>query len=214
MDRFIKDFAAIADDADEELILCLDNGVAYQRDMTRPVEYGSDYFEKYVSYEGLEIARKINHARVRLVNRHVGPATRVLDIGIGSGEFIKSRPNTYGCDVNPVACQWLEDRKLLGAIVDFNVFSLWDVIEHLPEPENYFNRMRSGAFLFTCLPIFDALSDVRGSKHFRPNEHFYYWTANGFIDWMNLHKFDLVMLTNDETEAGREQILSFAFKKR
>lgn len=201
---------------DGDLIVCREQGFAYQHDMSKSVPYDAAYFDKYVGYEGQEIAQRINVARAGLVNKFVGPDAKVLDIGIGSGEFIKSRPNTFGFDVNPKAADWLKRRFLWCEGFEFELFdgvSFWDVLEHVPEPAQYFDRMKDGAWLFTSIPVFTDLGKIRTSKHYRPNEHYYYWTKNGFIGWLAMHGFRCFEANEDETKAGRESIMSFAFRK-
>lgn len=170
------------------------------------------YFEKCGGYEGQEIAQKINAGRVALVNRYASAEKDVLDVGVGSGEFIKSRPRTFGYDVDPAAVEWLKQggfwRDDFSA---FHAFTFWDVIEHVETPTDYFNQIPGGSYLFTCLPIFSDLSRIRDSKHYRPGEHLYYWTERGFIDWMKLHRFGMLCRQNFEMDAGRENIYSFAF---
>lgn len=211
MDNLIKRFDA---EADGDLMLCHDRGIAYQRDMSVKVPYDDAYFNKCASYEDQEIARKINAGRIDLVNKHAGAQTRVLDVGIGCGEFIKKRGNTFGVDINPRAVAWLKEHELysddFGA---FAAFSFWDVIEHIEDPVHYFRAMPDGAYLFTCLPIFSDLKRIRDSRHYRPGEHLYYWTERGFIDWMALHRFELLERADYEIAAGRDSIVSFAFKK-
>jgi len=210
MDKYVSAF-----DGKPDLIVCEAHGCAYQADMTKSVAYDDAYFDKYIGYEGQDIANRINDARVRLVNRYASPLCDVLDIGIGSGEFIKSRKRTYGFDINEKAVAWLKSQNLYSDdLTKFNAFTFWDVLEHVPEPdETYFKYMKSGAFLFTSLPIFDDLSKIRMSKHYRPNEHYYYWTGDGFVGWMNLYGFKLLECSDEETRAGRESILSFAFRR-
>jgi len=215
MDRFIAAFPAVRDG---DLMLCDDYGVTYQADMDAdPVEYGQQYFDNYVGLKGQEIARKINAARVGLVDRFVGPARPVLDVGVGSGEFIQARGNTYGHDVNPVAIEWLKAR---GLFVDvpvpdkrFSAFTFWDVIEHLRDPYHYLRNVPVPGFLFTSLPIFADITKVRESRHYKPGEHLYYFTENGFVSWIARYGFRLLERNDDETVAGRDSILSFAFKR-
>lgn len=212
MDRFIEAFESIADD---DLMLCPEHGVAYQRDMTERVPYDESYFNKCLGYEDQAIAIKINAGRIDLVNRHAGVATQVLDVGVGSGEFIKKRPFTFGHDVNPKAVEWLKSwERWSYDFSTFAAFTFWDVIEHVEDPNCYFNQIKPGAFLFTSLPIFSDINRIRGSRHYRPGEHLYYWTESGFVEWMGCYGFELLERADFEIHAGRDSILSFAFQRR
>lgn len=210
MDRFL---AALPSTDDGDLVLCLEDGAAYQKDQEQLAEYDRAYFDKYVGYEGQKVSGQINAGRISFVKRHYGDGL-VLDIGIGSGEFIKKRGHTYGLDVNPVAVRWLLARNLWADDIEtFHAFTAWDVIEHIPTPGDYFGRMRAGAFLFTSIPIFADLKRIRESKHYRPGEHLMYFTDQGFIAWMAQHGFRFLECHDFETRAGRDSILSFAFRK-
>lgn len=212
MDRFVADFPARPDG---DLMLCEMHGLAYQADMTAaPVPYDEKYFSHYVALEDQEIGRRINEARIALVARYK-PRGWVLDVGIGSGEFIKKRgTDTAGFDVNPVARAWLKERGLWAEhFRAFYAFTFWDVLEHIEDPEIYFKDIEPGSYLFTSLPIFSDLSRVRESKHYKPGEHLYYWTESGFVAWMAQHRFRLLERSDVETKAGREAILSFAFRR-
>lgn len=207
----IRRFHAIEDG---DLMLCEARGIAYQRDMNHRVIYDAAYFDKCAGYEDQEIARKINAARIDLVNRHVGENCAVLDVGIGSGEFIKKRGTTHGYDINPAGLAWLKERDLYSEdFGKFVAFTFWDVIEHVEDPDQYFRAMTDGSWLFTSLPVFADLKRIRESRHYRPGEHLYYWTEQGFVDWMALHRFEIVEVNASETDAGRDSIKSFAFRK-
>lgn len=212
MDGLIKRFDAVRDD---DLMLCLARGVAYQRDMkSARVSYDDSYFDCYAKLEGQEIARKLNAGRVEIVNKHVGPDTWVLDVGVGSGEFIKNRRNTLGHDVNKKAIVWLRENHLWSQSLEgFPAYTFWDVLEHVDVPNNYFKRMADGCLLFTSLPTFEDLNRVRESRHYKPGEHLYYFTEEGFIDWMSRYRFRLLERSRFETDAGRDGITSFVFKR-
>lgn len=210
LDRFIAELPA---EDDGDLVLCREHGVAYQKDRAHIVNYDAEYYSRCLSYEDKAIALKINAGRIALVNKHVGQ-NRVVDIGIGSGEFIKRRLNTFGRDVNPVAIEWLKRNDLWAEhISDFAGFTFFDVVEHIPEPEQYFRHVQLGAFVFVSIPIFYALGGIRLSKHYRPGEHLYYFEDEGFVGWMNLHGFMLLQRDDFEIRAGRESIQSYAFKR-
>lgn len=202
---------------DGDLALCRAHGVAYQKDMSTLVCYDGAYYDKCKGYEDQAIARMINAGRIALVRQHFGDGP-VVDVGIGSGEFIRKRTSlgfpTYGCDVNPVAIEWLKRNDLWAEhLCEFGAATFWDVIEHVSEPEVYLRQIQHGCCLFTSIPIFYGLGAIRTSKHYRPNEHLYYWTEEGFVGWMSLHGFQLLDTQRFEIDAGRESILSFAFRR-
>ncbi len=205
MDRFIR-LAVDTVDGD----LTLGKYVAHQTDMSVTAAYDETYWDKCAGYEGQAIARKINAGRVALVNNYwFGP---VCDVGIGSGEFIRSRPMTYGTDVNPVAQKWLKDNGK-QAQGEFTAYTFWDVLEHIPRPSVYLDLIPVGGYLFTSIPIFHDLTKIRESKHYRPGEHLYYFTDKGLVTWLALHGFDLLERQSFEIEAGRDSIYSYAFRR-
>lgn len=211
MDRFVRAYRAV-DDGD--LTLCPDEGVAYQSDMSLQVPYDDAYFQKCAAKEGGDVAFRLNLGRCAFVNRWVGPHEGVLDVGIGTGEFIRRRhPNTYGTDVNPRAIDWLVQHKKLAPFFLFRAFTFWDVLEHVATPEVYFRQMRQGSYVFASIPTFLDLGNIRASKHYRPGEHLYYWTDQGFVDWMGRYGFTFLEQSDFETRAGRTAIRSFAFRR-
>lgn len=209
MDKFISRFPCV-DDCD--LSICEEHGVAYQTNMDYRVDV--PYFDKCNGYAGTEIASKLNFGRVHFVNHFVGKHFSVLDVGIGSGEFIAHRPNTWGYDVDEKAIALLHSiGRWSSEFHVFRAFTFWDVIEHIENPMDYFKYMVPGTRAFFSIPIFKDLNSIRRSRHYRPGEHLYYWTERGFIDWMRLYDFDYIGYSNFETEAGRESIKTFAFQR-
>ena len=90
---------------------------------------------------------------------------------------------------------------------------VWDVIEHLPEPWFYFRHVQLRSLVFVSIPLFYGLGGIRLSKHYRPNEHLYYFTEDGFVDWMEMHGFMKLEQQRFEIDAGRESVYSFAFRR-
>ena len=91
--------------------------------------------------------------------------------------------------------------------------SFWDSLEHIPNPNALLSLMRSGQYAFIALPIFEDLEKVKQSKHYKPNEHYYYFSKDGMIKYMQDSNFTLIEITDDESQAGREGILTFVFLK-
>lgn len=216
MDDLIKRFGCARD---RDLMLCMHRGVAYQADMRAGrAEYGAEYFRKVAAYEGGEIATAVNAGRCALVARHAAPDSTILDVGAGTGAFVRAARSwgfpAVGFDVMPAAVAALRSAGLYDedpAI--FDVVTMWDTIEHLEDPILTLRRVRKGALLCASIPVFDDLRRIRESKHYRPGEHLYYWTAQGFIDWMALWGFRLLEQSTHEVDAGRESIGAFAFRR-
>lgn len=214
MDRLIKHFDS---SRDSDLRICEHRGVAYQKDMTADrVPYDADYLAKCQAYEGSEIARKVHAGRCALLARHLSDGAAVLDIGAGSGAFVRDAASwgfdAKGFDVIPETAERLRAEKVYSDDVgSFEAVTLWDVIEHMEVPEICLKSIRKGAHLFVSVPVFGDLRAIRASRHYRPGEHLYYWTAQGFIDWMALYGFRLLEQSTHETDAGRDSIGAFAF---
>jgi hypothetical protein len=211
MDAIVQRLRA---EPDGDLMLCLDDGVAYQADMTQVIEYGADYLAKCAAKSEGGIADELNAARVDFVAKHYGTG-RLCDIGIGAGDFIRARPNTWGHDINPVAVKWLDEEGLLAKFLcEFGAYTFWDVLEHVPEPAQYLSQVQLQAFVFVSIPVFHDVRRVRESKHYRPGEHLYHWTAGGFVGWMIEQGFRLLEMSDFESQLGRDSIASFAFKRQ
>jgi len=193
-----------------------ERGIAYQSDIdtAKQASYEGNYFgyceEKYSDQA---MGDAINAVRLDLVAEY-GDGL-LLDIGIGSGSFLKARgEHTFGVDIDPAARTWLKENGKWSEDYDiFGAFTMWDVLEHCKDPSQYFRRMKPGALLFVSIPIFERLPDIRGSIHYRPNEHFYYFTDRGFRDYMAVYGFECLQTTDGESRAGRANILSYAFRK-
>jgi hypothetical protein len=213
MDNLVSTFPAKS--LNELVTICPHHGVAYQKDMTRSVPYDQAYFDKYVGYEGQEIAIRINHFRTSVTEKYV---KSILDIGIGSGEFIKnSKIKTLGFDINPVGVEWLKERNLFHDPYTEDLrtegISFWDTLEHIPNPGELLSKIPQGCYMFVSLPVFCNLWRLTDSKHYKPDEHYWYWTECGLIGYMAMRGFKNVEVRHDETYAGRESISSFVFRK-
>lgn len=216
MDKFVAAYAA---EPDGDLTLCPQSGVAYQTDMAAArVPYDADYMAKCDAYAGSDIAKAVNAGRCALLQRYIAEDGSVLDIGAGSGDFVRSAASwgfsAKGFDVIPETADRLRaDGLYADPSKTFDAVTMWDVLEHIEDPAPVLGILRAGALLFVSIPVFADLATVRQSKHYRPGEHLYYWTAPGFVAWMALHGFALLEQSDHETAAGRDSIAAFAFKK-
>lgn len=193
-----------------------EEGIVYQEDTSISIEYGDNYWENYLKYEKSPIAEDLNKFRVDITERF---CNHVLDIGIGCGTFMKRlNIKSYGYDINPKAISWLEERGLYlnpyeGIPDEVDGITLWDVLEHLPEPDDLLTHLPVGIHVVTSLPIFSYLESLRESKHYKPNEHYWYFTQNGLTTYMSDIGYMVKDCRSDESRIGRHDIKTFVFEK-
>jgi hypothetical protein len=179
-----------------------------------PVEakpYNGEYWEKYRALDGTSIGDALTACRIALVRSHFRGG--VLDIGIGGGRFVMDHPSALGFDINPSAVSWLKGRR---AYLDpytnkFEAATFWDSLEHIHDPAPILGNVRR--YVFVSLPIFTDVEHVLRSKHYKPQEHCWYFTRAGFVRFMDHFGFRMIDHSTIEQMAGREDIESFAFER-
>lgn len=176
---------------------------------TRP--YDADYFSRYQQLADTDLGRELTAARIRLVARHY--TGQVLDVGIGAGQFVTARPDTKGFDVNPAGVEWLKQRGMWAHLYRerYIALSFWDSLEHIDRPDVAVARAEK--WVFVSVPIFSGAEHVIRSRHFRRDEHIWYWTHDGLISWFAEQGFALMESNDFETQLGREGIGSYAFAR-
>lgn len=188
-------------------------GVGYLPVQGHP--YDDAYFAKYERYAATDLGKTLDALRTDLVNRHAGPAASVIDVGIGCGAFIEARQGpTYGYDINPAAVVWLKDRFLFRDPHEqpADALTFFDSLEHIARPDAMLANARE--WVFVALPIVpgDGPPDPEW-RHYRPDEHCWYWTRDGFTHWMRRRGFVCVEHGTPESDAGRLDIHTFAFRR-
>lgn len=193
-------------------------GYAYDRTKTVTAAYDKAYFVKYQKHAAGPLDKVINAARLAMLARH-DVADDCIDVGIGCGRFIEyaneHKIELCGFDVNRTAVDWLKRRRLLADPYreSFAAICLWDVLEHLPEPDKLLARVPDGGLVFCCLPVINDFRWLPKWKHYRPGEHLHYWTHDGLLHWFADRGFECLESNDAETLAGREDILSYVFRK-
>lgn len=179
--------------------------------------YNSSYWTEYVKRSSTPIGRALTDARINLVQKYLEKSL-VVDIGIGAGQFVQTRLGyegiTFGYDVNPFGVRWLIDRNLWWDpyFQDPPSATFWDSLEHIERIEDILRRIR--IFAFVSVPIFLGREHVLQSKHFKPGEHFWYFTREGLIRKMDANGFFLRESNLIETHLGREDIQTFVFERK
>ncbi len=216
MDKLVKRYDYVVDD---DLAICDKHGVAYQRDMKKdPIRYDDDYLARYQTPEYMDgkVAQAVVKGRVNFLREYVTRGTNVLDIGACTGAFMKAATAAgyymRGYDViDTVVSRLKEEDCFEDKASKFDALTMWDSIEHMRAPEVWLSEIKKGAHLLVAVPIMENIQGVRNSKHYKPGEHLYYWTEDGFKAYMALYGFRWVGTSNHETHAGRKEIGAFAF---
>lgn len=202
---------------DNELVWFPEIGFGYYPVKDAP--YDRQYFDRYRKQDWTAVGDALNDTRVAMVKRHASHLIDPIlcDVGIGGGRFVVEagkalkRIRVRGFDVNPCAVQWLSEHGLLR---DPNsdrteIATFWDSLEHIHDPSVLLRNVSE--LVFVSIPIFRDAEHIKGSKHFRKDEHCLYFTRGGFIRFMTEHGFALLEVNTMEQAAGREDIESFAF---
>jgi hypothetical protein len=179
--------------------------------------YDADYFAKYEGYAQTEMGRDITAARVNLIRRHLQNDAVIVDVGIGCGDFLLAVrdagfTNAMGFDINPAGVKWLAGRGLYYSNPEYPyALTFWDSLEHIPDIDNV---LRGVEFVACSLPIVPGDGPPPLDwKHYRPDEHCWYFTHAGFLSWMVRKGFRCVEHSQIETQIGREDIHSYAFRR-
>lgn len=181
---------------------------------TAPFAYDQSYFDNYLALESTPIAAALNAARVAMLREHSGPAETVVDVGVGAGTFMRQAGDRVsGYDVNPVAVRMLRgmQRYLDPRTAAVDVACFWDALEHIDDPSAILANVRRTVLV--SLPIFRSPGHALRSKHYKPGEHIWYFTDRGIRWFMAHHGFDCIASNDEETRIGREDIVSFAFRR-
>ena len=219
MDPLIASFPSESlDDQQPAIRVCQRHGIAYQVDQSKPIRYGEEYFQKYVGYRGGKISTAVHAARVALFRKY--RCGTIQDWGIGSGEFldawIASGGRGAGYDINPVAIRWLNERALFSPyLTGCDGVCFWDSLEHTPNPSCLLRGLATGQYAFVSLPVIEDLSGVRTWRHYKPNEHWWYFTPDGIVGLAEACGLQFVEANDAEHLAGRtKDIRTFVFRKR
>lgn len=175
-----------------------------------------EYWEHYEQFEEAPATELLYKIRHKLCSDYAA-GNDILDFGVGNGAFIKRKPDevrVFGYDVDAQAVAWLLEEKLWFdpyILKAPGVVTFWDCLEHLPNLDEVLSLCPN--FVICSLPVFEGREKVLGSKHFKPNEHIWYFSVEGFKEFMHERGFVCMMAKDLEGLAGREEIFSFVFKR-
>lgn len=182
--------------------------------------YDEKYFRKYLQYRKTDQGESINKFRLDFVRESCDNIECLIDVGCGAGHFIDvvNQSNcgfkAYGYDVNKASVDWL---KRTGNYGDFNqswkCVTFWDSLEHFPFFWVPLRKIEIGGYAVVTIPIFSEPQTITSSRHYRVDEHYWYFTCDSFVKFMSAAGFDLINASYGEQQYGREDVASYAFKR-
>jgi hypothetical protein len=204
-------------------------GVGYFECVGVETVYDAAYFARYAAQAETPIGRKLNAFRAELVVHHAfrqlpsTAAAHVLDVGIGDGAFVRALRDhpaadqfyaVAGYDVNPAGVAWLHRQGLWGDLYSrtWPIATFWDALEHIRNPGLALDQVETLAIV--SIPTFRDVDHVLASRHYRRDEHYWYWTRAGFLAFASSCGFRCVDILATETAIGREDIETFVLVRR
>ncbi|MEI9475111.1 MAG: class I SAM-dependent methyltransferase [Deltaproteobacteria bacterium] len=206
-----------------EIVRCRRCGLSFVKNIPTEEElaalYGHTFFEDGQKSPGQGVKLDENptyaNARKRIDSIiKIGPAKgRMLDVGCGTGIFLKAASPFYECsglDVSGYATEFavkrlgVDARK--GTIFDFSfepksidVITMWDVIEHVRDPDSYIRKISDiiapGGLLVLSTGNVDSLMFriQRSNWHLLiPPQHLFYFNKSSITFLLAKHEFNIV----------------------
>ncbi len=193
------------------LVQCEDCGLVYVNPRPDPRElyalYGETYFHNnqsgvvgYTNYLKDEPnIRRTFAGRLQRLSQFIKPG-KLLDVGCAAGFFLdearKAGWQVQGLDVSSFAVQYAAENFKLdvqqGSFTDlpfpsnsYDLISMWDVIEHVPNPKSYIARaaelLKKGGVFVMATPDVDSIPARLTGKRWvgfkLSEEHVYYFSA-------------------------------------
>lgn len=189
---------------------CLDCGLVYTHPMPTPAELMELYDDQYFVSHSSTVKGYDNYLRDRdnicrtfrkrfgYIRRFLAQPGRVLDVGCAAGFFLSVARemgwDAEGLDISDFAVELVRAegfKAFCGPLENFpqpekpyDLVTMWDVIEHVPSPKAYLERigrlLRPGGYLVIATPVIDSLPRmIFGDRWmgFKEHEHLYFFSS-------------------------------------
>lgn len=165
--------------------------------------YNLDYFENM-----LRMYSKSAEEICKIRWEFIGEAKSVLDYGCGCGWFRAFRPQGVevdSYDVMPVPQTGIANNS-------YDVVCLWDVLEHFENLDEIIPVLLKGKKVALTIPIKPEGVELTTWKHYKPREHFQYFTPESLDLFMKQIGFKLIKSGYLECPP-RKDIMSALYEK-
>lgn len=198
--------------------------------------YGATYFQSHdsavVGYDDYAADRatieRTAHRRLRRIERHVGARGALLDVGCALGFFLAAARrrgwDVHGVDVSAHAAAYAREHLGLDvragtieeagfAPASFDAVTMWDVVEHLPDPVSTLREarqlLRPGGILALSTPDAGSwparMTGARWMGYKLAEEHLYYFDRQTLRLALDAAGLEVV----HEATAGKDVTLGF-----
>lgn len=185
--------------------------------------YNEDYYQGkqddgYSDYKGSENSlRKEFRRDVKLLMKWVGNKKNLtlLEVGSAYGFFLEEAKDYFdvqGLEVSSDAVEFCNNRglRVLEGVLDtkncekldkFDIVTFLDVIEHIPNPNHFFNNLKSitkrGSKILITTGDYGSLFSRLTAKNWRlltPPQHVFFYTRKAMIKLLNSHGFEVDLI--------------------
>jgi hypothetical protein len=215
---FVKNGLKDVKQFDENHFIANEENIVFQNNSDDIISYDKDYYDNYKNLEKTEMSFHLNKERYELVKKY--SKGNVFDIGVGCGTFIMCCKDIdcFGYDINPFSVSWLKDKNIflnpyLEGTEEISCWTMWDALEHFKDPQEILCKIKKNDTLIISIPIFENFLNLKKDKHFKPNEHFFYFTHYGLVSFLTNFGFTILHFDDFETKIGRHNINRYVFIK-
>lgn len=239
----LRDWLMGRDDVTTEMVKCTCCGLVYQSPRPTSVELEKHYGSVYEPYQVSRNFRNSSFIQRMLINSGLNSKAKMatqtkdtgklLDIGCSDGMFLnylhkKTNWIGEGVEINPQVAKQAQDefglRIFVGQLeearfdnLSFDVVTMWDVLEHLPDPAGTLreiNRiLKNGGKLAIRLPNIESRDSSLFGKYWAGYDsprHFFVFGINTIREILERNGYKVVAI-NTTTGAYNGFIISLKF---